>query len=123
MSAISLEVPEELAERLRQHEARLRDILELGLREFDAGAQGAFQGAAGVLEFLAGLPSPAEILALGPSGDFERHVRQLLEKSRSGPLTPQEEQDWERYQFIEHLVRMAKSRACLKLGISPSPDV
>jgi hypothetical protein len=122
MSAITVEVPDDLAARLRQHEEGLREILELGLREFDAGAQPGFQGAASVLEFLAGLPTPEEILTLRPSEDFERQVRQLLDKSRSGQLTPQEEQDWERYQFIEHIVRLAKTKACLKRGVQPGPD-
>jgi hypothetical protein len=99
MPAVTVELPDELAARLRLHEERLREILELGLRELDAGAQRGFQGAAEVLELLAGLPTPEEILALRPSEDFERHIRELLEKSRSGKLTPQEEQDWERYQF------------------------
>jgi len=122
MSAITVEVPDELAERLRQHEGSLREILELGLREFDAGTKPGFQGAAGVLEFLAGLPTPDEILALRPSEDFQRRVRQLLEKSRSGELTQQEQQDWDRYQFVEHLVRMAKSTAYLKLGFEPGAN-
>ena len=34
----------------------------------------------------------------------------------------EEEQNWERYEFLEHLVRMAKSKACLKLGIKTGSD-
>jgi hypothetical protein len=119
MSAITLMLPDELAERLRNYEERLPEILELGLRELNADWQRGFEGAAEVLEFLAGLPSPEEILTLRPSERFERHVRKLLEKSREGPLNPQEEEEWERYEFLEHLVRMAKTRACMKLGILP----
>jgi hypothetical protein len=92
---------------------------ELGLRESSAGSQQRFEGATEVLEFLALLPSPEEILALRPSKRFDRHVRELLAKSREGSLNPQEEEQWERYEFLEHLVRMAKTRACLKLGVVP----
>ena len=58
MSAITLKLPDELAERLRRHEKRLPEILELGLRELDADSQRGFEGAAEVLEVLAGLPTP-----------------------------------------------------------------
>lgn len=123
MSAITLKVPDELAERLRRQQDRLAEILELGLRGLNAETQRGFQGAAEVLEFLAGLPSPEEILNLRPSERLQRRVQELLEKSRTGKLTSLEEEEWERYQYLEHLVRMAKTKACFKLGIKPGPDV
>ena len=86
MSAITLKLPDDLAERLRNHENRLPEILELGLRELNAEAQGRFEGAAEVLEFLAGLPNPEEILQLRPTDSFARRIAQLLEKNRSGGL-------------------------------------
>jgi len=67
MAAITLKLPDDLAEKLRIHEDRLPEILERGLRELDAESQGGFAGAAEVLEFLVGLPSPQEILELRPS--------------------------------------------------------
>jgi len=39
----------------------------------------------------------------------------LLEKSRAGLLTPQDEEVWQRYESLEHLVRMAKAKAHVKL--------
>jgi hypothetical protein len=120
MSAITLKLPDELAERLRNHEDRLPEILELGLRELNAEGQGRFEGAAEVLEFLAGLPGPEEILKLRPSERFALRVEYLLEKNRSGELDGQEEQEWENYEFLEHLVRLAKAKACLKLGLKPA---
>src|ERR1700682_4124992 len=106
MSAITLKLPDELAERLRRHENRLPEILELGLCELDADSQRGFEGAAEVLEFLAGLPSPEETMNLKASERLERRVRELLEKNRSDGLTPQEEDEWEGYEFLEHLVTM-----------------
>ena len=122
MSAITLQIPDELADRLRSQEEHLPEILELGLRELSAGASHGFEGATEVLEFLAGLPSPQEILELRPSDGLQRRVQELLEKSRAGALTPPEELDWQRYEFLEHLVRMAKTKARLKLGITPDRD-
>jgi len=122
MSAITLQLPDELVERLRAHEDQLPEILELGLRELHAGTQAGFEGATDVLEFLAGLPTPEEILSLRPSERLQRQIQELLEKSRAGTLCEREEQDWERYEFLEHLVRMAKASASLKLGIKTAPD-
>jgi hypothetical protein len=96
-------------------EDRLPRILELGLRELNASAQAGFSGASEVLEFLAGLPAPEEILALRPAPALEERVRTLLEKNRTVGLNSEEEQEWELYQYLEHLVRMAKARAAAKL--------
>ena len=120
MSAITLKLPDELAEQLRNHQDRLPEILELGLRELNAEGQGRFEGAADVLEFLATLPAPEEILKLRPSDGCTRRVQHLLEKNRSGKLEAQEEEAWEYYQFLEHLVRIAKTKALLKLGLPAS---
>jgi hypothetical protein len=122
MSVITLELPDHLVERLRKHGERLPEILELGLRELHAEMPGGFEGATEVLEFLAGLPSPQEILGLKPSERLRAEVLALLEKSRTARLSEEEEQRWERYEFLEHLVRIAKSKAALKLGIKTVQD-
>ena len=67
------------------------------------------------MEFLAKLPSPEEIIALRPSEALQIRVSTLLEKNRSSGLTAEEEQEWEQYQYLEHLVRMAKARALLRI--------
>jgi hypothetical protein len=115
MSAITLDLPEDLAERLRLLADRLPRILELGLRQFDASSSAEFAGASDVLEFLAGLPTPEEILAFRPSPALEARVRALLEKSRAGALDLSEQDEWQRYEYLEHLVRLAKAKAALKL--------
>jgi len=114
MSPITLELPDELARRLEPVADQLPQILELGLRELNAGGQPGFQGAAELLEFLAGLPTPEETLALRPSEALQVRIETLLKKSRAEGLTASEEQDWERYQYLEHLVRIAKAKALLK---------
>ena len=115
MSPITLNVPDELAVRLRPLEKQLPRILELGLREIAAAAQPGFVGAAQIMEFLASLPTPEETLALRPSDALQARVTALLEKNRVEGLTPDEEQEWEQYQYLEHLVRIAKAQALLKL--------
>src|SRR5690242_14097923 len=99
MSAITLKLSDELAARLRGHEDRLPEILERGLRELNAEAQNGFEGAAEVLEILASLPTPEEILKLRPSKRFAQRVEELLEKNRSGQLDTREQEEWQNYEF------------------------
>jgi hypothetical protein len=112
---ITLHIPEELATRLRPVENQLPRILELGLRGLNAAAQSGYEGVAEVMEVLAGLPAPEEILALRPSADLQERINTLLEKNRNEGLSAAEEQEWEKYQYLEHLVRIAKAKASLKL--------
>jgi hypothetical protein len=114
MTTVTVELPRELAQRLQPLSDRLPDILEMGLRQWQASEQPGFQGAAEILELLATLPSPEEILALRPSDSLQARVQALLEKNREAGLTPAEEQEWQQYEYLEHLVRMAKARALLK---------
>jgi hypothetical protein len=118
MASITLSLPDDLASQIRAQHQQLPKILELGLRELNAGAQSGFDGAADVLELLAALPSPEEILNLRPSPRLAARVAELIEKSRAGELTPLDEEDWERYEYLEHLVRMAKAAAQLRLAPS-----
>ncbi len=115
---ITLNVSEELATQLHPFQDQLSRILEFGLREWQAAAQAGFKGASEVLETLAALPTPEEILALRPSADLQSRIGALLEKNRDTGLTPPEEQEWEQYQYLEHLVRLAKARASAKLAAS-----
>jgi hypothetical protein len=115
---ISVEVPDDLAVRLSSLQDRIPQILELGLREWNADAQSGFAGLAQVLEFLANLPSPEEILALKPSPLLNQQIEELLEKNRTIGLTAEEERLWQQYEYVEHLVRVAKAKALVKLSAS-----
>jgi hypothetical protein len=112
---ITLTIPEELALQLRPVERELPQILELGIRAWNARSEPGFSGLSDVLETLASLPTPEEILALRPSAALQERIEELLEKSRSGGLSADEQRAWEQYQYVEHLVRLAKARAALKL--------
>ena len=94
---------------------QLPKILELGLREFNATARPGFEGVAAVVELLAGLPAPEEVLGLRPSETLQSRISALLEKNRTEGLSPAEEQEWAQYEYLEHIVRMAKAKAALKL--------
>jgi hypothetical protein len=119
MASITLSLPDDLASQVRARQQQLPKILELGLRELNADAQSGFDGAADILELLAALPTPEQILALRPSERLAARIAELIERSRNGSMTPLDDEDWEKYEYLEHLVRMAKAAALLKLT-SPS---
>ena len=114
MTTMTVELPHDLAQRLQPLSNRLPDILEMGLRQWQAAGQSGFQGSVEILELLATLPSPEEILALRPSDAFQSRVQALLKENREEGLSAAEEQEWQQYEYLEHLVRMAKARALMK---------
>jgi hypothetical protein len=113
---ITLNVPDELASQIQPVEDLLPKILELGIRTWKERDGASFSGFADVLEKLASLPSPEEILALRPTPALEERLEELVEKSHSGGWSPEEEREWRQYEYVEHLVRMAKARAALLQG-------
>jgi hypothetical protein len=112
---VTFDLPDEVATQLQPFKDKLPQILELGLRELNAITQEGFSGVAEVLEFLASLPTAEAIIALRPSESLQAQISTLLEKNRTVGLTQSEEQLWQGYQYLEHIVRMAKARAFLKI--------
>lgn len=112
---ITIDLPETLASNLQSHKGKLTQIFELGLREFKASSSIGYKSVADILEFFAGLPAPDEILALRPSTDLQAKINELLEKNRREGLSEAEEQTWASYEFVEHLVRIAKAKALSQL--------
>ncbi len=112
---ITLTVPDDLGTRLQPIRTDLPTILELGIREWNARGEPGFGGLTAILETLASLPAPEEVLALRPSAALQEQIEQLLEKGRGRTLSLEVQREWEQYQYAEHLVRIAKARAALKL--------
>jgi hypothetical protein len=73
-------------------------------------------GEAQVLRFLAELHSPEEVLAMRAPTALSARVRELLEKSKGEGLSEAEREEWQRYEELEHRVRIAKAGAASKLG-------
>ncbi|MBS1797917.1 MAG: hypothetical protein JSS81_29120 [Acidobacteria bacterium] len=113
---VTIDLPENLAANLQSHKGKLSRIFELGLREYEASLSLGYKSVADILEFLAGLPAPDEILALRPSAEMQGKIDELLEKNRRGDLSEAEEQIWASYEYVEHLVRIAKTKAKKQLG-------
>ncbi|MEM7343409.1 MAG: hypothetical protein AAF485_04145 [Chloroflexota bacterium] len=64
---------------------------------------------------MAGLPSPEEIIALRLSETLQKRITDLLDKNREQGLSTAEELEWQHYEYLEHLVRLAKANSHLKL--------
>lgn len=114
---LTLNIPDDIARQLGPVQSRLPRILALGLREMDAEDAAGFRGLADVLEFLADLPSPEQILALRPAEHFQIELNRLLERRRDVGLTDEEERQWRQYEYVEHLVRKAKINAARQFEI------
>lgn len=72
-------------------------------------------GFAEVLDFLADLPSPEEILELRPSPSMQEEIDRLSEKYQAQALSAEEQHLWQQYEYLEHVVRVAKTKAYLEL--------
>jgi len=108
MVEITLQVPENLAERLQPVREQLPEILEIGLQYSRPLSIRAY---AQTLEFLATAPTPAEILAFRPSPAIQTEVSRLLSRQKSGTLTPDEDSELDRIGDLEHVLMALKARA------------
>ena len=112
---VTVELPDSIAAQITSFQDKLPEILALCLLQVRANPSSGFSGLSEVLEFLATLPSPQETLALELSDAAQTQVEFLLEKNRASRLDPLEQKLWQQYEFVEHLVRIAKAQALLKL--------
>jgi hypothetical protein len=112
---ITLDLPEDILSQMSGLESQIPQVLALGLHELSSRPREGFNGFAEVFEFLANLPTPEEVLALRPSSMFQAQVDRLSEKHKAHALTSEEALFWKQYEYLEHVVRMAKARAYLRI--------
>jgi hypothetical protein len=105
MATVTIEVPDELSELIKQAGERLPELLERSLREPDLPAH-AYRY---VLDFIARRPSPEEIAAFGPTSEMSERLRTLMERESSGNITPAEKAELDEYERLEHLMIMIKA--------------
>ena len=105
---MTIELPDELAERLKPERAHLAQIIERGLRS--AASETCFL-AQEVIGFLAHGPGPAEIVAFRPSEDSVERAQALLEKNRAGSLTAEEQTELDEMARLNQLFALIKAQA------------
>ncbi|MEM7353719.1 MAG: hypothetical protein AAF657_23170 [Acidobacteriota bacterium] len=112
MTRMTLEVPDELAERIRPLASWLPALLELSLVGCRTPAAAT---AAEVVEFLAGEPSSAELIEYQASERAQERLQHLLRLNKEDCLGEDEERELDELQQIEHIVVMLKARAAERL--------
>lgn len=117
--AITIEVSNTLEQRLRPYRHRLPEVLERGLRELATDQSVALPDEDAVIELLVSQPTPEQVLAMRPSPELQARVSKLLARNKEGTLSRQEESELDRYLTLEHLVRLAKSKASAQLATTP----
>ena len=63
-----------------------------------------------IMSFLAGNPTPEQILALQPSPKLQTRASALLAQNKTGILSEREELELDRILQLDHLVRMEKAK-------------
>jgi len=113
MVRTTMEVPDDLAERIRPLSLWLPTVLELSLSGFQTLAAAT---AAEVIRFLMTQPSSQDILAYHVSEQAQTRLRRLLSLNESGLLGEQEQQELDELQRIEHITLMLKAQAAARVS-------
>jgi predicted transcriptional regulator len=114
--ALTIQVPDDLSQRLQEVQDRLPEIIERGLREVQNESLAITHDEQEIIAILTSQPSPDEILAIRASPELQSRVSELLARSKDGPLSTEENAELDRYLFLEHLVRMAKGSVYQQLA-------
>lgn len=107
MVQLTLQVPDELADRIKPMVPWLAVVLELGLLGCRTPAAAT---AAEVMGFLSQDPTPTQILDFRVSGRAQERLRRLLTLNAAGMLGEEEQVELDELQKIEHIVIMLKAR-------------
>jgi hypothetical protein len=105
---LTIEIPDELAQRAEAERERLAGLIQRVLRQPMTGKLGIIQE---VFEFLARRPSPDEILGFQPSAQAVERLAELLDKNRESNLTADEEAELDTMQSLNHLFALLKVQA------------
>ena len=108
MTRMSLEVSDDLAERIRPLRLWLSAVLELSLVGFRSLAAATAEE---VIEFLSRGPSPEDILGYQASERSQARLRRLLALNEAGLLGENEQRELDELQQLEHIVVMLKAQA------------
>jgi len=69
-----------------------------------------------VIDFIASGPSPSSIVSFRPSHEANERMAMLMEREKTGGLSTGEKAELDHYVELEHIMRLAKARARLRLA-------
>jgi hypothetical protein len=64
-----------------------------------------------IIDFIAAGTTPEAVLAFHPSESVQQRVAELVERSKEGTISSEEQSELEDYLQLEHIMIMAKARA------------
>jgi hypothetical protein len=64
-----------------------------------------------IVDFIAAGTTPEAVLAFRPSEGVQQRVAELVERSKGGSISPEDQSELEDYLQLEHIMIMAKARA------------
>ena len=123
MAELTIQVPDELAQRLEPYRNRLPELLTRAVENIlpstssadllpsVANPTDALVAYAEVLDFLVTRPTPQEIVAFKVSAEAQERIRTLLDKNRDGRLTETETAELDLYEQLEHMMILLKAKA------------
>ncbi len=69
-----------------------------------------------IIDFIAGGTTPETVVAFHPSECVQQRVAELVERSKDGSISAEEQSELEDNLQLEHIMIMAKARARQQLG-------
>jgi len=64
-----------------------------------------------IIDFIAAGTTPESVIAFRPSENLQKRVAELIERSKDGCISPEEQSELQDYLQLEHIMIMAKARA------------
>ncbi len=126
MAQLTIQIPDELAQRLEPLQNRLPELLWrlLEIDNLQINSQPTIQAETTniaavyqeVLDFLIKRPTPEEITNFKVSPLSQTRLQELLEKNRSATLSPMELAELDVYEQLEHMMLLLKARAYSELN-------
>ena len=123
MAELTIQVPDELAQRLEPFRNRLPELLSRAVETIlsstskdsllpsVANSTDAPIAYAEVLDFLITRPTPQEIATFKVSAEAQERIRTLLDKNREGTLAEIEAAELDLYEQLEHMMILLKAKA------------
>ena len=126
MAELTIQIPDELAQRLEPLRSRLPELLSQLLDSTNPSAASLAIAAATlqeipqayleVLDFLMTRPTPQDIAVFKVSPTAQERLRSLLDRNQEGTLTDSEIAELDVYEQLEHLMILMKARAITLVG-------
>jgi hypothetical protein len=67
-----------------------------------------------ITDFLASIPTAAEVMAFKPSTELDQRLQDLLDRAGEGLLTDHEHKELDEFLRVSHLLKMLKGKVLLK---------